>query len=102
MQTATGKREALTVFGNDYDTPDGYCIRDYIHVVDLADAHVLTLKYGMKNNTSIDIECRTGKGHSVLEVIETFKKEVGVKLNFKIGNRRAGDVPSIYADKKKL
>ena len=62
MQTATGKREALTVFGNDYDTPDGYCIRDYIHVVDLADAHVLTLKIRNEQTTpSIDIECRNRK-----------------------------------------
>ena len=103
MQTAIGKREALTVFGNDYDTPDGYCIRDYIHVVDLADAHVLTLKYGMKkDHNPLILNVGTGKGHSVLEVIETFKREVGVKLNFKIGNRRAGDVPSIYADNKKI
>ncbi|MEC7999374.1 MAG: UDP-glucose 4-epimerase GalE, partial [Bacteroidota bacterium] len=103
MQTAVGKREALTVFGNDYDTPDGYCIRDYIHVVDLAEAHVLTLKYGMKkDHNPLILNVGTGKGHSVLEVIETFKREVGVKLNFKIGNRRAGDVPSIYADNKKI
>ena len=103
MQTAIGKREVLTVFGNDYDTPDGYCIRDYIHVVDLADAHVLTLKYGMKkDHNPLILNVGIGKGHSVLEVIETFKREVGVKLNFKIGNRRAGDVPSIYADNKKI
>ena len=78
-------------------------MRDYIHVVDLADAHVLTLKYGMKkDHNPLILNVGTGKGHSVLEVIETFKREVGVKLNFKIGNRRAGDVPSIYADNKKI
>ena len=75
MQTAIGMRDALTVFGDDYDTPDGYCIRDYIHVVDLADAHVLTLKYGMKkDHNPLILNVGTGKGHSVLEVIETFKR----------------------------
>ncbi len=103
MQTATGKRQMLTVFGNDYDTPDGYCIRDYIHVVDLAEAHVLTLKYGIeRNHKPLTLNVGTGKGYSVLEVIKTFEKEIGEKLNFKIGKRRAGDVPSIYADNTKI
>ena len=99
MQTASGKRNVLTVFGNDYDTPDGYCIRDYIHVVDLAIAHVLTLKYGVEQvHQPLVLNVGTGKGHSVLEVIRTFEEQTGEKVNFQIGERRAGDVPSIYAD----
>ena len=99
-QTAMGIREKLTVFGDDYDTPDGSNIRDYIHVVDLAKAHVVAIDRLIQNKAS-QIEMfniGTGKGNSVLEVIHTFEKVTGQKLNYVIGPRRAGDVPQIYAD----
>lgn len=101
-QTASGKREKLTVYGNDYATPDGTCIRDYIHVCDIADAHVEALK---KTHTLHEFPAiynlGTGTGHSVLEVIQTFEKVTGCKLNYMIGPRRSGDVESIYADTTK-
>lgn len=102
-QTAIGKREILTVNGNDYDTPDGTNIRDYIHVVDLAKAHVSSIKRlkEKKNMSNTEIfNLGTGKGNSVLEVINTFEESTGVKLNYKIGPRREGDVVSIYSDTK--
>ena len=103
-QTAAGLREKLVVFGDDYSTPDGSNIRDYIHVVDLAKAHVKTLDYLQKNNQVFDaINIGTGKGNSVFEVIETFKKVTGQTLPYKIGERRAGDVEQVFAsvDKSK-
>jgi UDP-glucose 4-epimerase len=99
-QTAIGIREKLTVFGNDYDTPDGSNIRDYIHVVDLARAHVVAIDRLLANKAA-DIEMfniGTGRGYSVLEVIHSFEKVSGQKLNYVIGPRREGDVPAIYAD----
>ena len=102
-QTAIGKRESMTVFGNDYDTPDGTCIRDYIHVVDIAKAHIaaverlLNKKY--KNKFEI-FNLGTGKGNTVLQAIQAFESVSGVKLNYKIGDRRAGDVVKIWADTK--
>jgi UDP-glucose 4-epimerase len=99
-QTAIGKREVLTVFGNDYPTPDGTNIRDYIHVVDLAKAHVAAIQYLEKKKYQGPFSVfnlGTGRGNSVLEVIETFEKESGVKLNYKIGARRPGDVVQVYA-----
>jgi len=103
-QTAAGIRKELTVFGNDYNTPDGSNIRDYIHVVDLAKAHVKTLEYIQSQRQLFDtINVGTGKGNSVLEVLETFKKVTGQALRYRIGERRAGDVEQIYAavDKSK-
>ena len=103
-QTAIGKREVLTVNGNDYDTPDGTNIRDYIHVVDLAKAHVYSLKRlsEKKNDSNTEVfNLGTGKGNSVMEVIKTFEETTGVKLNYRIGPRRDGDVISIYSDTKK-
>ncbi|MFC5270838.1 UDP-glucose 4-epimerase GalE [Adhaeribacter terreus] len=99
-QTAAGIREKLTVFGNDYDTPDGTNIRDYIHVVDLAKAHVVAINKLLFGNTQkLEIyNVGTGKGNSVLEVIQAFEKASGQKLNYQIGPRREGDVPKIYAD----
>lgn len=99
-QTAIGKLSELTVFGNDYPTSDGTCIRDYIHVTDLADAHVKGLEF---LNTSHPPEVEfinigTGKGTSVLEMIETFESVSGEKLAWKFGPRRAGDVVEIYAN----
>jgi UDP-glucose 4-epimerase len=99
-QTAIGKRDVLTVFGNDYNTPDGTCIRDFIHVVDLAKAHIKAVEYLTNNkyNTSFSVfNLGTGKGSSVLEVIKTFEKVSQVKLNYKIGPRRVGDITQIFA-----
>lgn len=103
-QTAAGIREKLTVFGDDYDTPDGSCVRDYIHVVDLADAHVKTLSF--LQNQEMDFydvfNVGTGNGNTVLEVIHAFEKVNGVKLNYQIGPRRVGDVVKTWADTTKI
>lgn len=101
MQTANGKLKQLTVFGNDYDTPDGSCIRDYIHVVDLAKAHVQACKrlINQQQDSTFEVfNLGTGKGTSVMEIITSFEKITGIKLNYTIGNRRKGDAPSVYAD----
>ncbi|NRA93996.1 MAG: UDP-glucose 4-epimerase GalE [Psychroserpens sp.] len=103
-QTAAGVRECLSVFGNDYPTQDGTCIRDYIHVVDLAKAHVVALQRLLNNNNSSNFETfnvGTGIGSSVLEVIHSFERVSGQKLNYKFAERRAGDVISAYASTKK-
>ena len=103
-QTAVGLREQLSVFGSDYPTPDGTCVRDYIHVVDLAKAHVTALQRLIKKNNVQKVEVfnlGTGKGSSVLEVINAFEKVTGQKLNYKIVDRRAGDVIEAYADTEK-
>ncbi|VAW25991.1 UDP-glucose 4-epimerase [hydrothermal vent metagenome] len=100
-QTAAGIRKELAVFGSDYDTPDGTAIRDYIHVVDLAKAHIVALGRLLKNNNKSSFEVfniGTGKGNSVLEVIQSFEKVTGKKLNYKIVNRREGDITAAYAD----
>ena len=99
-QTAAGIREQLTIFGDDYDTQDGTCIRDYIHVVDLAKAHVTAVARLLQNKAeSIEFyNVGTGTGNTVLEAVNAFEKATGEKLNYKIGPRRAGDVPKIYAD----
>ena len=103
-QTAIGIREKLSVFGNDYPTPDGTPIRDYIHVVDLAKAHVVALKRLLHKNNTAKIETfnlGTGTGSSVLEVINAFEKVSQQKLNYQIVGRRDGDVISAYADTNK-
>jgi UDP-glucose 4-epimerase len=103
-QTAAGVRKELSVFGADYETPDGSCIRDYIHVVDLAKAHVNAVKrlISKDNTASFNVfNIGTGKGNSVLEVIAVFEKVTGQKLNYKIVDRRPGDVAAVYADTKK-
>jgi len=98
-QTTAGWLEQLTVFGNDYNTPDGTCIRDYIHVVDLALAHVKALEYLDKTDLNYDVfNIGTGKGSTVLEAIKAFEETTSQKLNFKIGNRRAGDIEKVWAD----
>lgn len=99
-QTGIGKLEQLTVFGNDYNTEDGTCIRDYIHVVDLAKAHVMGVDWLSKQDpgSSDIINLGTGKGTSVLQIINTFEEITQSKLNWKFGPRRAGDVEQIYAD----
>ena len=103
-QTAIGKREKLTVFGNDYNTPDGSCLRDFIHVVDLAIAHVKAMEFLSKQpdgNYYEVFNLGTGVGVSVLELVEAFQRVTGVKLNYMIGPRRSGDVEKTYADPTK-
>jgi UDP-glucose 4-epimerase len=100
-QTAIGIREQLRVFGDDYPTPDGTPIRDYIHVVDLARAHVVAVNRMLQRNMKKDLEIfnlGTGNGYSVLEVINSFEKVSGKELNYKIVDRRAGDVTEVWAD----
>jgi UDP-glucose 4-epimerase len=102
-QTAIGIREQLRVFGGDYKTPDGTAIRDYIHVVDLAKAHVIAVDRMIKKKMKKDFEVfnlGTGNGFSVLEVIKSFEKVTGEKLNYKIVDRRAGDIEQVWADTK--
>lgn len=104
-QTAAGKREKLTIFGNDYNTPDGTNIRDFIHVVDLATAHVRAMEYleGLRDATLYDaFNLGTGKGVSVLELVNQFQEVTGVKLNYSIGARREGDVEKVFADPAKV
>ena len=103
-QTAIGLREQLSVFGNDYPTSDGTCIRDYIHVVDLAKAHVIALQRLLQNKNESNYEVfnlGTGTGSSVLEVIQSFERVSGEKLNYKFVDKRAGDVISAYANTHK-
>ena len=103
-QTAIGLREQLSVFGDDYPTHDGTCIRDYIHVVDLAKAHVVALQRLLNDQNTSNYETfniGTGKGSSVLDVVKSFEKVFGKKLNYKIVNRRAGDVIEAYANTEK-
>ncbi|MEM7380605.1 MAG: UDP-glucose 4-epimerase GalE [Bacteroidota bacterium] len=103
-QTATGIREKLSVFGDDYPTPDGTCIRDYIHVVDLANAHVVALERLIDGKHTENYEVYnvgTGTGSSVLEVIASFERVSNKKLNYEIVGRRAGDVIQAYADTTK-
>jgi UDP-glucose 4-epimerase len=100
-QTAIGLREELKVFGNDYDTPDGSCIRDYINVVDLAKAHVIAIErlLGNKNKSNYEVfNLGTGRGVSVLEIIHAFEKSTGVQLKYKIVGRRAGDIVKVWSD----
>jgi UDP-glucose 4-epimerase len=100
-QTAIGKLATMQVYGDDYDTRDGSCIRDYIHVCDIARAHTLALQYSIKNNQPKSCEIfnlGTGNGITVLEAIKAFEKVSGLALNYQIGPRRAGDIVAIYAN----
>lgn len=100
-QTAIGKRDCLSVFGSDYSTPDGTPIRDYIHVVDLAKAHVVAMERMMKKEDKAKVEIfnlGTGKGFSVKDVINSFERVSGVKLNYEVKDRRPGDIEKIWAD----
>lgn len=100
-QTAAGIRECLTVFGDDYNTPDGSCIRDYIYVVDLAKAHVAAMARILDDKAQEPVEffnIGTGHGVSVLELINSFERATGVKLNYKIGARRGGDIEAIWGN----
>ena len=100
-QTAYGLRDELKVYGNDYDTPDGSCIRDYLHVVDLAKAHVIAVErlIGKRNKKRYEVfNLGTGRGVSVLEAIHAFEKATGIKLRYSITGRRPGDIEKIWAD----
>tara|TARA_B100001093_G_scaffold51962_1_gene44098 strand:- start:1676 stop:2710 length:1035 start_codon:yes stop_codon:yes gene_type:complete len=103
-QTGIGKQKELSIFGNDYPTPDGTCIRDYIHVVDLAKAHVRAFEniYNSFDKINYDVfNIGTGKGYSVFEVIKAFERVSGIKLNYKICPRRSGDICEAYANTEK-
>lgn len=101
-QTAAGLKEKLKVFGGDYNTPDGTCIRDYIHVSDIADAHILALEYLTKTNNNIEVfNLGTGKGVTVLEVIKSFEFVNNLNLNYEVVERRKGDVEAVYANNDK-
>ena len=102
-EVASGKRSSMKIYGNDYNTADGTCVRDYIHVVDLARAHVMALNHILDNNkikTSYNLGA--GTGVSVQEVLDTFEKINGLKISYKIGERRSGDVEKIYSDNSKI
>jgi UDP-glucose 4-epimerase len=103
-QTALGIRKELSIFGKDYDTPDGTCIRDYINVVDLAKAHVVSIERLLNNKNKSNFEyfnIGTGKGVSVMDMVNSFERVTGVKLNYCFAERRTGDVPVVYADTTK-
>ena len=102
-EVASGKRNSMQIFGNDYNTQDGTCVRDYIHVVDLAKAHVKALNY-IFNNTNIKTAYNVGlgKGVSVQEVIDCFQQINNKKISYVLGSRRKGDVEKIYSDNSKI
>ncbi len=101
-QSAIGKRGKITVFGDDYNTKDGSCVRDYIHVVDLAKAHIAALNLLGNGFTGYDVfNLGTGQGSTVLEIVNAFEKVTGIKLNYEIGPRRAGDVEQVWGDVSK-
>ena len=97
-QVAVGKRERLSVYGNDYDTPDGTGVRDYIHVLDLAEGHVAALRYLLDSRQSITANLGTGRGHSVLELVRAFEQASGRAVPYDVVARRPGDVAACYAD----
>ena len=100
-QVAVGKREQLTVFGDDYDTPDGTCRRDYIHVMDLAEGHVKAAEYAMEHSGTEVFNLGTGRPYSVLEMVAAYGTACGHPINYTIGARRAGDVQDSWADASK-
>jgi len=101
LNAASGKMKELRVFGGDYDTPDGTCVRDYIHVVDLANGHLCALRYAEENTGAEAFNLGTGVGYSVLDIIKSFEKTTGVKVPHSIGERRPGDVPACFANPEK-
>ena len=101
-EVASGKRDFLVVNGDDYNTIDGTCVRDYIHVVDLAKSHVKALSYLLKSSCKDIFNIGTGSGLSVLQIIKAFEKANGINLNYSIGPRRNGDVEEIYSDNNKV
>jgi UDP-glucose 4-epimerase len=101
LQAALGKRESITVYGSDYPTPDGTCVRDYIHVSDLADAHVLGLQYLLDGNQSAIFNLGNGNGFSVQQVIDAAREITGKPINVVMGDRRAGDPPALVGSSEK-
>ena len=101
MRVASKKLEILSVYGNDYPTPDGTGIRDYIHVVDLSLGHIKAIEYILKNKGIDEYNLGTGNGFSVLQLVKAFEKVNGIKVNYKITDRRAGDIDACYADSSK-
>ena len=105
LNTALGKRKSATIFGTDYDTPDGTCVRDYIHVEDLIDAHVTVmnaLDAGNPDRREMIFNLGTGNGFSVKQIIDAVKQVTGVDFTVELGDRRPGDPPSLYADPSKI
>ena len=102
LKAAAGKRKSISLYGADYPTPDGTCIRDYIHVNDLAEAHLLALRHLLDGGASDAFNCGYGHGHSVREVIETAKKVTGLDVPVEVSPRRPGDAPFLVADSGKL
>ncbi len=101
METAVGMRPEMAIFGNDYGTPDGTCIRDYIHVTDLADAHVRALTYLQNGGDSQSLNLGTGNGYSVLEMVQNTERLLGIKINYKFAPRRPGDPQELRASSQK-
>jgi UDP-glucose 4-epimerase len=101
-EAVVGRREYIQVFGTDYDTPDGTCIRDYIHVSDLADAHVRAVEYLASGGENIALNCGYGRGHSVLEVLSEVQNNAGTRLDLRRTSRRPGDPPALVADVTRL
>lgn len=101
VRVASGQLEKLTIFGEDYNTPDGSCVRDYLHVVDLAKGHLRALDYAAAHKGAEAINLGTGKGLSVFELVEAFERSTQVKVNRTVGPRRDGDLPQIWADTRK-
>jgi UDP-glucose 4-epimerase len=97
-QVAVGRREFLSVYGNDYKTPDGTGVRDYLHVMDLAEGHVAALRYLLNKKRSVTANLGTGVGYSVLDVVKAFERASGRQVPYKVVPRRPGDLPSYYAD----
>jgi UDP-glucose 4-epimerase len=102
FKTALGKREKFYVFGKDYDTEDGTCLRDYIHVRDLANAHYLALKYIMEKDVSEAFNLGSSQGYTVLEIIKAFERVAGVKLKYELADRRPGDPARLVASNDKI
>lgn len=100
-QVAVGRREHLTIFGNDYDTPDGTCRRDYIHVCDLANGHLKAVEYCVQHKGTSVFNLGTGVPYSVLDIVNAFEKVNGIKIKYEFGPRRAGDLPQFWADSEK-
>jgi len=100
-QVAVGRRDMLTIFGNDYQTEDGTCRRDYIHVMDLADGHVKAVEYAVNNKGTEIFNLGTGTPYSVLEIVKAFEKSNSIKINYQVGPRRAGDLPEFWANSDK-
>lgn len=100
-QVAVGRREHLTIFGNDYDTPDGTCRRDYIHVCDLANGHLKAVEYCAQHKGTSVFNLGTGVPYSVLDIVNAFEEVNGIKIKYEFGPRRAGDLPQFWADSEK-